>query len=73
MFADEGRPINAASILPGLLQSFGDLAEVVAEIRPRKLLVAGGGREQHASIPAGSVQERRFTQDVAVLANWLGE
>jgi cephalosporin-C deacetylase-like acetyl esterase len=42
LFAPEGFPINAASILPGLLQRFGDVAEILAQVAPRKVLVAAG-------------------------------
>ena len=44
-----GAPINAASILPGILQRFGDVAEVLAQVAPRKVLVAAGAGESHAS------------------------
>ena len=33
LFSAEGVPINAASILPGLLQKFGDVADVLAQDR----------------------------------------
>ena len=42
LFDAEGSPINAASILPGLLQRFGDIAHVLAEIAPRRILIAAG-------------------------------
>ena len=73
MFSAEGRPINAASILPGLLQRFGDVADVLAQVAPRKVLVAAGGRESHASIRSVSVVEGRFTQDVKLLTDWIGD
>ena len=57
LFSAEGRPINAASILPGLLERFGDVADVLALVAPRKVLVAAGGRESHASIRSVSVIE----------------
>ena len=33
LFSAEGTPINAASILPGLLRDFGDVADVLARDR----------------------------------------
>jgi len=73
LFAAEGRPINAASILPGLLRRFGDVADVLGLVAPRKVLVAGGGRESRAIIQSVSVVERRFTQDVKLLMDWIGD
>src|SRR5262249_55869850 len=32
LFSERGFPINAASILPGLLQHFGDVADVLAQL-----------------------------------------
>ena len=42
LFDAFGRPTNAASILPGLLRDFGDVAEILTEIAPRKVLVSAG-------------------------------
>jgi hypothetical protein len=39
-FDSTGQPINAASILPGMLRDFGDIADVLAAIAPRKTLIA---------------------------------
>ena len=36
LFAADGFPINAASILPGLLQKFGDVADILAQMRRGK-------------------------------------
>ena len=63
LFSAEGFPINAASILPGLLQKFGDVADVLAQIAPRKVLVAagvGGRRGSHPGRPdcRGAIQRR---------------
>ena len=66
-----GFPINAASILPGLLQKFGDIADVLAQIAPRKVLVASGIGE-----PPGPGQHTRFipqsfSKEPKLLADWL--
>jgi len=73
LFSVEGRPINAASILPGLLQRFGDVQDLLAQIAPRKVLVAAGVGEGHASIRSVSLVARRFTQDVKLLTDWIGD
>ena len=67
LFSAEGRPINAASILPGLLRDFGDLADVLAEIGPRRVLVAGGVGPTMPAIPSIQVTEEPFTRDPRVL------
>jgi cephalosporin-C deacetylase-like acetyl esterase len=69
----EGRALNAASVLPGLLQRFGDVSDILAEIRPRKVLIAAAGPELRSSAGSQSVATRPFTQDVAILADWLGD
>jgi dienelactone hydrolase len=71
LFSPEGRAINAASILPGLLQRFGDVDDILAQIGPRKVLVAGGARGNHAGVRSVSVVEDRFTQDGNVLTDWV--
>ena len=71
LFSPEGRPINAASIVPGLLQQFGDVDDVLAQIGPRKVLVAGALRGEHAGARGVSVVENRFSQDANVLLEWL--
>ncbi len=73
LFSPEGRPINAASILPGLLQRFGDVDEILDQIGPRKVLVAGARRDRHAGIRSVSVVEGQFTQNAALLTGWLGD
>jgi dienelactone hydrolase len=42
LFVAEGFAINAASIHPGLMQRFGDVTEILAQIAPRKVLLAAG-------------------------------
>ncbi len=71
LFGASGVPINAASILPGLLQKFGDIADVLAQIAPRKVLIASG-----IGNPSGSGQHTRFvpqpfSKEPKLLADWL--
>ncbi len=71
LFTAEGFPINAASILPGLLQKFGDVAEILAQIAPRKVLIASRigespGPAQHVRLTAA-----RFTAEPQRLMEWL--
>ncbi len=71
LFAAEGRPINAASILPGLLRDFGDMADVLAEVAPRRALVAAGVGEIGRSTPSVRTEKERFTKDARLLTDWL--
>jgi pimeloyl-ACP methyl ester carboxylesterase len=71
LFTAEGYPINAASILPGLLQRFGDITDIISGIAPRKVLLAAGiggwpTPPQHVRIiPA------RFSAEPQRLQEWL--
>jgi hypothetical protein len=73
LFSAEGYPLNAASILPGLLRDFGDVPDVVARIAPRKVLVAAGVGETapYKTSGAMALTEKRFTSDPSVLTDWL--
>jgi hypothetical protein len=56
------------------LQRFGDVDDVLAQIAPRKVLVAGGvGAEKFARGRSVSVGERRFSQNPNVLTDWLAD
>jgi hypothetical protein len=71
LFSPEGRAINAASIVPGLLQKFGDVDDLLAQIGPRKVLVAGAARGDHAGVRTVSAVLNRFTDEPALLVEWL--
>jgi len=71
LFRPPGKAVNAASILPGLLSGFGDVPRVLAEIAPRKLLVAAGLDEEPQGTPiAGSVRGR-FTSEGRLFTSLL--
>jgi hypothetical protein len=71
LFEVGGLAINAASILPGMLRNFGDVGDVLAEIAPRKVLVAAGvGKGPR--LPSVAIAEERFTKDARLLLEWLG-
>jgi hypothetical protein len=71
LFDAEGATINAASILPGLLQSFGDIPEVLGQIAPRKVLIAAGLGDRPARLPTLTDQKEPFTQQPRLLLDWL--
>lgn len=71
LFSPEGHPINAASILPGLLGQFGDVADVLSQIAPRKVLIADAVGE---SPPMPSNVRRnpgRFSDDARMIVEWI--
>jgi len=72
LFAAEGRPINAASILPRLLRSFGDVKDVLGEISPRRVLLAGVG-EGAPAVRSLQTAKVCFTKDARILTDWLRE
>ncbi len=71
LFAAEGRAINAASILPGLLERYGDIVEVLAQIAPRKMLLSAGVEELPRSLPSATIIKDRFSTDPHQLVAWL--
>jgi hypothetical protein len=73
LFAAEGRPINAASLLPGLLRNFGDLPDVLAQIAPRRVLMAAGIGESPRAQPSIHLTKEAFTKDVKGFSDWLRE
>ena len=73
LFAAEGRPINAASILPDLLRSFGDVVEVLAAIAPRRVLIAAGVGELPRALTAVTNAKGKFSEDARLLTDWLRE
>jgi dienelactone hydrolase len=72
LFSADGSPINAASILPGLLQKFGDVPDVLAQVARRKVLVAAGVGGGAAGIPGVTMVAGRFSAEPRVLIDWIG-
>jgi hypothetical protein len=66
-------PINAASILPDLLQRFGDITDVLAEIAPRRILVAAGVGTALPSTRHVQSAQGRFSEESQLLTNWIGD
>jgi hypothetical protein len=73
LFAAEGRPVNAASILPNLLRDFGDVADVLAQIAPRPVLLAAGAGGKAPAARTVRSTDGRFTKDPRLLTDWFGE
>ena len=71
LFNAAGLPINAASILPGLLQKFGDIPDVLARIAPRKVLVASGIGEPSRPGQHTRFIPQSFSKEPKLLADWL--
>ena len=71
LFAARGQAINAASVLPGMLRDFGDIADVLAAIAPRKVLVAGTREKWQTRPPSVQVREECFTKKAELLLDWL--
>ena len=71
LFAERGFPINAASILPGLLQHFGDVPDILAQIAPRKVLAAAGIGDLPRRLTHVQAISRLFSTDPQFLADWM--
>ncbi len=71
LFTAEGHPLNAASILPRLLQKFGDIADIIARIAPRRVLLASGIGEWPAPPPHVRIIPARFSAEPRRLLEWF--
>jgi hypothetical protein len=71
LFASRGVPINAASILPGILERFGDIDDILAQIAPRRTFIAAGVDERYRGMPYVTVTRELFTKDARLLVDWL--
>jgi cephalosporin-C deacetylase-like acetyl esterase len=73
LFGANGRPINAAQIVPGLLRDYGDVADVLRDLSPRRVLVA------NPSVPLSrfgkhvKVLDKPFSKERRALLDWLRE
>ena len=73
LFDTAGRPVNAVSLLPGMLRDFADIGDMLAHISPRKALVAAGVGAGPKRPPSVDVAEQAFTSDPQVLLDWLSK
>ncbi len=73
LFDEAGVPVNAASLLPGLVRDFGDLPDVLAEIAPRSVLLAAPSGDLGKLPKSARMTESRFSADPDVLRDWLKE
>jgi dienelactone hydrolase len=71
LFDPEGRPVNAASILPRILRDFGDIGAVLAAIAPRRVLAAASTGDADRKVPNLDRTDRKLTADTGVLVDWL--
>jgi cephalosporin-C deacetylase-like acetyl esterase len=71
LFAAHGTPINAASILPGMLRDFGDIEDVLTQVSPRKILVAAGVGESARRIPSVQIVKESLTKNLRLLTDWM--
>jgi dienelactone hydrolase len=73
-FTENASAINAASILPGLLKSFLDVADMLTLLAPRKVLIAAGVHGEAAiTAPNMRVVGQKFSAEPQLLTEWLGE
>jgi dienelactone hydrolase len=72
LFDSTGQAINAASLLPDVLRSFGDIQDVLAEIAPRKVLIAAGIGTSSKRLDSVKVTSKPFSRDPEMLVDWLG-
>ncbi len=71
LFSADGLPFNAASIVPGLLQRFGDIPEIISSMSPGKVLVASAIGDPAPMPPNLRTIPGRFTRTPQALMEWL--
>jgi cephalosporin-C deacetylase-like acetyl esterase len=72
-FAADTGAVNAASVVPGLLRDCGDLPDVLAQVAPRRVLVAAPTSKSPRALAHVQVVEGRFSTDARLLTDWLGK
>lgn len=73
LFSADGLPFNAASIVPGLLQRFGDIPEIISALSPGKVLVASAIGEPVALPSNLRTIPGHFSRSPEALMAWLRE
>jgi hypothetical protein len=73
LFGANGNPINAASILPGMLRGFGDIDKVLSQIAPRRVLVAAGVGELNRRDANVHVVQDSFSKNPKAFVDWLAK
>ena len=53
-------------------KEFGDIPQVLAEIAPRRILIAAGVGDELRDNPAVRAVPGRFSQDPGILTDWIG-
>ncbi len=71
LFDARGYPINASHMLPGMLRDFGDVADVLADIAPRRVLGSAGIGASDRLPESFEIVAGRFTRDPKLLIDWL--
>ena len=71
LFTATGTPINAASILPGLLAHYGDVPEILAQIAPRRVLISAGVGDSLDAGPSLQNMKAQFSGNMRLLTDWL--
>jgi cephalosporin-C deacetylase-like acetyl esterase len=68
LFAAAGQPINAASVVPGLLRDFGDILDVLGEIGEGRFVLLSAPRGDVGAVPRPlRVTEKPFSKNADIL------
>ena len=72
LLSESAAPLNAASIVPGLLDDFGDIPEILDTVSPRKTLISKAIVKLNPK-SAGSVriENHKFSTNPNLIIDWL--
>jgi hypothetical protein len=72
LLSESAAPLNAASIVPGLLADFGDIPEILDTVSPRKTLISKTSVKLNPK-SAGSVriEKNKFSTNPNLIIDWL--
>ena len=72
LLSESAAPLNAASIVPGLLADFGDIPEILDTVSPRKALISKTSVELNPkSVGSVRIEKNKFSTNPNLIMDWL--
>jgi hypothetical protein len=72
LLSESAAPLNAASIVPGLLADFGDIPEILDTVSPRKALISKTSVKLNPkSVGSVRIEKNKFSTNPNLIMDWL--